>query len=142
MQCHVCHSLIAQDAAFCHTCGVPQRGAVTGPTQPLQSPPEPPPAADVARTRPASSSSDIRGGVCPKCGSQDIVPNRPIIDHSYGTTYDLETTLDERPEALIFKGWQVSSILTAWICGACGYTELYASNHEELFALYKRAREQ
>jgi hypothetical protein len=70
------------------------------------------------------------------------VPNRSIIDHSYGTTYDLETTLDERPEALIFKGWQVSSILTAWICGGCGYTELYASNHEELFALYKRAREQ
>ncbi len=140
MQCYVCHSFIPQDAAFCHKCGVRQRGAITGPTQRLQ--PSVSPSAEHAEPAQAPiATADIRRGICPKCGSYDIIPNRPILDHSYGTIYDLETKLDERPEALIFKGQQVSSILTAWICGSCGYIELYASNYDQLFALYNRSRQ-
>jgi len=42
---------------------------------------------------------------------------------------------------MIFKGQRVTSILMAWICGACGYTELYATDHQQLYDIYQRNRD-
>ncbi len=142
MQCAACHAFIPLDSAFCHKCGVRVQKAVTGPTQRLV-----PAANETTRSQaisatpaePPAEVGDIRRGECPKCGSHDIVPNRPILDHGHAQVYDLQLELDERPEALLFKGQHVSSILAAWICGACGYTELYATNHQQLYTLYRRS---
>ena len=30
-------------------------------------------------------------------------------------------------EAMIFRGWQHTTV-SAWVCAACGYVELYADN--------------
>jgi len=83
----------------------------------------------------------MREGACPKCGSADIVPNRPIRDLGHGNSvHELTTRVEERPDALIFKGETVESYLRAWVCGECGYTELYATDHRYLFDLYTRAQ--
>jgi hypothetical protein len=37
---------------------------------------------------------------------------------------------------LIFKG-AVSSKLRAWICGACGFTELYVTNPQKLLEAFR-----
>lgn len=67
-------------------------------------------------------------GICPKCGSRDIIApaevhgslDRPIKVGTY-----------QNPDALIFKGRQEVPIF-AWVCGVCGYLELYASDPNDL----------
>ena len=64
-----------------------------------------------------------QSGKCPKCASQEIVANAkqviPDIPRS------VELAVYDRPEALVFKGEKERYTLGAWICRACGYTELY-----------------
>jgi predicted nucleic-acid-binding Zn-ribbon protein len=38
---------------------------------------------------------------------------------------DLEISVYEKPEALIFKNEQARYTVRAWVCKGCGYTELY-----------------
>jgi predicted nucleic-acid-binding Zn-ribbon protein len=79
-------------------------------------------------------------GICPKCGSQDIMPKIPVIDQTDGPDKELMVRVREKPDALILKG-DHDRVLHAWICAACGYTELYVDNPEGLFEAYKRALE-
>lgn len=67
------------------------------------------------------------------------MPNVRVIDRGGSEIRDgLEAQVLETP----LKGGQAGT-LTAWICGACGYTEIYAANPNELFAAYeKRKRRQ
>ena len=66
-----------------------------------------------------------RTGVCPKCGSSQILENARLLERGENNwRRDLEVTVYEKPEALLFKG-RHTGVLRAWICTGCGYTELY-----------------
>ena len=76
---------------------------------------------------------------CPKCESQRIIPNAEVraIAEGGGKIY---IPVSEHPDALIFKGTHLG-YLRAWICGNCGFTELYMENSEELYAAYEASRQ-
>lgn len=60
-------------------------------------------------------------GICPEWCSQDIMPKTPVIDQTDGLDRELIVRVCEKPETLILKG---NRALQAWICAACGYTEV------------------
>ncbi len=79
--------------------------------------------------------------VCAKCRSAQVMPKVRIMDrgHYSGDAGDLTLVLYEDPEALIFKGTHEGS-LSARVCGACGYVELFLQNPQELYAVYQDAK--
>lgn len=81
----------------------------------------------------------MKNNICPKCGSQEIVPNVEVRDYDAGSYRPLSifVELPKPPGALIYKGSE-SSLIRAWVCGDCGYTELYAARFKELLAAHKQ----
>jgi len=87
----------------------------------------------------------MRDGQCPKCGSADVIPNAYVLpgvpDSSARYWENLRVVVVEKPDAWFFKG-EVFTSLKAWVCGACGYTELYAKNAPALLAAWRKHEEQ
>jgi len=76
---------------------------------------------------------------CAKCNSEKIVPRVRIMDRGhYGsdTGKDLTVVFYEDPDAFIFKGAHTGSLF-ARVCGECGYTEMFLTNPEDLYSVYK-----
>jgi predicted nucleic-acid-binding Zn-ribbon protein len=76
---------------------------------------------------------------CPKCGSSDILPKQKIISAESGSDYRLIVRLRERAGT-----WRVKNHdhpIVAWICGGCGYTELYTAKAKELSSAYWRLQQ-
>jgi predicted nucleic-acid-binding Zn-ribbon protein len=69
-----------------------------------------------------------RSGKCPKCGSQKIIVDAVVRDHAH---QELNVCTYANPDALIFKEARDSTI-SAWICGECGFTELYTDAPQPL----------
>lgn len=79
---------------------------------------------------------------CGFCGSTDIMPDVPLMDHfgkSGGLTRQAEVRIEGNSEAWFDKDAAVGKIF-ARICAGCGRTELWTTNGRELFAKYKLAR--
>ena len=76
---------------------------------------------------------------CPKCQSPEIIPKVRIVDFAHGEMdkRSLKVEVEENPAAWVFKGIHRGT-LTATICGACGFAELYVSNPQELLEAYRR----
>ena len=74
---------------------------------------------------------------CSKCGSSNVIPGVPIADHAHGggilpwTAY-----ISEKPNTLFSKTRYFK--IRAWICGECGYTELYTDEPNEVANSYQR----
>jgi len=86
----------------------------------------------------------VKNGICPKCQGTVIVQGVRVLDRGPGNSVrDLSVAVYAKPDAWMFRG-QVSGELWACICGACGYTELYATNLDELVraAAQRQAREE
>ncbi|HEY7331308.1 MAG TPA: hypothetical protein VH592_26980 [Gemmataceae bacterium] len=84
----------------------------------------------------------MRDGQCPKCGSTDVIPNVYVTDDPAHTAWEnVRAVVEQNPDAWVFKG-QVMTSLKAWVCGACGYTELYAKNPTALLDAYRKREEQ
>lgn len=65
-------------------------------------------------------------GKCPKCDSTHIITDAKAIDRGDGNAqWDLSVAVFRKPEALLFKGQETSTI-SAWVCGSCGFIEFYA----------------
>jgi ribosomal protein S27AE len=81
----------------------------------------------------------LKHGICPNCDSRDIMANVHVIDRGHGnnTTHELTVGMYQNPNAILLKDLYQSA-LRAWICGRCGYTELFAQNPQELLAIYQR----
>ena len=62
---------------------------------------------------------------CPKCGSTEVVANAKVIDHAHNGERSLTVATFVDHDALIFRGKHESKV-SAWVCTACGYLELYA----------------
>ncbi len=76
---------------------------------------------------------------CPKCGSSNIVPKQKIVSSESGLDYRMIVRLRERTGT-----WRVKNHdhpIVAWICGACGYTELYTAKAKELSDAYWRLQQ-
>lgn len=82
----------------------------------------------------------LKHGTCPNCNSREIMANVHVIDrtHMSNTDHELTVGMHQHPNAILMKGLYQSP-LRAWICGQCGYTELFAQNPRELLELYRQA---
>ena len=76
---------------------------------------------------------------CPKCGSSDIIPKQKIVSAEGAVDSRMIVRLRERTGT-----WRVKyhdHPIAAWICGACGYTELYTAKAKELSDAYWRLQQ-
>ncbi len=74
----------------------------------------------------------MKKGVSPKCQGSIIIQGVRVLDRGHGNTArDLSVAVYTKPDAWMFKG-EVAGSLWACVCGACGFTELYATNLDEL----------
>lgn len=82
----------------------------------------------------------MRNGTCSKCGSSEIVRDVRIMDrgHVSADAGDLSAVVYGNPEAWVFKN-KVRVELSACVCGACGYTELYAVDPRAMLAAARAA---
>jgi len=99
------------------------------------------PSADRAYfSAPEGSLPRAQALICPKCSSDKIIPEVRIIDrNAHSSVEDLCFEIYENPHALLFRGTHRGA-LRAWICGACGYTELYVDYPGELYEVYRSAK--
>jgi len=79
-------------------------------------------------------------GKCIKCGSTEIVEGARVIDESrQGFEEDQRLRVDADPHAALFKE-ACHSTVRAWVCGACGYTEVYADDPGALLQAWRRSQ--
>jgi predicted nucleic-acid-binding Zn-ribbon protein len=71
-------------------------------------------------------------GKCPKCGSREIIADAKAIDRGDGNVQkEFTVATFGKPEAIIFKE-QHTTTVSAWVCGQCGYVELYADSPAQI----------
>jgi hypothetical protein len=75
---------------------------------------------------------------CPKCGSREVIPSLEVMDRSDSGVQSLSLLIAEKPQAAIFRGWRRFP-LSARVCPACGYTELYVSDPRGVQESHARA---
>jgi hypothetical protein len=63
-----------------------------------------------------------------------------MIDQSQGQELDQRLRVDRDPDALLFKEPLYSEV-RGWVCGRCGYCELYAVDPGELLTAWREAQE-
>jgi predicted nucleic-acid-binding Zn-ribbon protein len=82
----------------------------------------------------------MKKGKCPKCGSKEIMAGVEVRDDGRSSSHPLRVVVEE-PEPPKHGSVWVQPLSTgdvlAWICGNCGYTELYTNNLGELLRSYK-----
>ncbi len=66
---------------------------------------------------------------CPKCGCMEIIEGVKPVDNG-NSQFEMAVAVFRNPGALFFKGKQ-QSLVTAYVCSECGYTELYADSPAE-----------
>jgi hypothetical protein len=77
---------------------------------------------------------------CSKCGSKKIIPNVSVIDYrNQMTPGELTVVVQEDPDAMIFKGTRTGR-LRAWVCGECGYVDMFVGNPDELYSAYQKSK--
>lgn len=74
----------------------------------------------------------MKNGICPKCGSNEILSEVPVRGGQGHPPYvDIkEPEPAQRP--FIWAPKNEQSTFRAYICGACGYTEFFALNYQAL----------
>ncbi|MEH2184388.1 hypothetical protein [Nostoc sp.] len=148
-ECCKCHEQNEETFSFCWSCGTSKDGiedrSFQGVDEIARSSVKGQPvlvtstgiinAEDSSSTYPVKQR--VEQMVCIKCDSSDIIPNVRIVSHIQGNSQDLQVEFYDNPEALIFKGTHTLT-LTAYICGQCGYTEMYVSNPQYLLNQYRK----
>ncbi len=73
---------------------------------------------------------------CPRCGSENIMPNLRIRDrYERGLGQSLEVEVKGNPNALFFKKTHREA-LRATVCGECGNVGLSVENPKGLWETY------
>ncbi len=79
----------------------------------------------------------MKNGICPKCGSNTVVPNLKFQAHEIDPFVNVtEPEPPNRP--FIWAPKSARSTFIAYVCGACGYSEFYAENFQQLAELHKK----
>lgn len=69
---------------------------------------------------------------CPKCHSNDIIPDVQPLDLGHANSAHTAQLVTYRsPDAFLFKGRQSTS-MKAWVCAECGLVEFYAEDPDVL----------
>ena len=77
--------------------------------------------------------------LCGRCGSDEVMPRVRVVERGDdGMRHDLQAEILRRPNALLFKRPERVN-LTARVCSACGYAELYADAPAALYRAYLQA---
>ena len=77
--------------------------------------------------------------LCPRCGSDEVMPGVRVVERGEdGMRHDLQAEVLRGPNALLFKRPERAN-LTARVCSACGYTELYVDAPGALYRAYLQA---
>jgi ribosomal protein S27AE len=77
--------------------------------------------------------------LCPRCSSGEVIPRVRVAERGDDNLrYDLQVEVQRRPNAVLFKRPERAD-LTARVCGACGYTELYVDAPRALYTAYLQA---
>ena len=77
--------------------------------------------------------------LCLRCNSDEVIPRVRIAERGDDNMrYDLQLEIQRRPNALLFKRPERAD-LTARVCCACGYTELYVDAPRALYTAYLQA---
>ena len=82
----------------------------------------------------------MRSGVCPKCGSSDVMTGVEVRDDGRNGSHPLRVVVEEPEPAHHGTIWiqgQSTGEVRAWICAGCGYTELYTDNLPALMKSYR-----
>ena len=77
---------------------------------------------------------------CPRCESTRIAEDLRIQTRNRWSETDLTVVVPGKPVA-VFLDRDALFELHARVCGACGYTELYAERPEELYDIVCEAEE-
>ena len=79
---------------------------------------------------------------CPECGSNEIVPNLIVFaDEALSGLHPPYVQLIEPEPAKRPFVWSPKTAATGFraaVCGECGYTRFYATNHAELLKAHKQ----
>ncbi len=119
--CQHCHAEVQADWDTCWNCLNSRADASADVTEPLANP----------------IPSGHRSGRCSVCQSSQIMPNlRIFVQETIAVSREPQIEVVRNPGALVFRGAE-RGFLRAWICGGCGYTELYATDHERLWTAYQ-----
>jgi hypothetical protein len=116
VDCIACQAELPPQARFCPTCGAPQGGAVTGPTQRL-SPQLP--------TKPL-----LRRGTCPQCSATEVYTNRDLPASMRTNTYGANSIPIYQT---ILKAEYAECIY--YVCATCGYIERYIADSYAIDAI-------
>lgn len=78
---------------------------------------------------------------CAKCSSTSVIQRAMAVDKVSAAGAEQASTVrvDADPNAMVFKK-SARSVVHAWICGQCGYIELYADNPGELYQAFTAAQ--
>jgi len=78
---------------------------------------------------------------CAKCGSSSVIQRAMVVDKvsAAGAEQNFTVRVDSDPTAIMFKK-STRSDVQAWICGQCGYMELYADKPGELYRAFIAAQ--
>ncbi len=77
--------------------------------------------------------------LCPRCSSDEVIPRARVAERGDDNMrYDLQVEVQRRPNAILFKRPERVN-LTARVCCACGYTELYVDAPRALYTAYLQA---
>lgn len=77
--------------------------------------------------------------LCRRCGSEDVIPRARVVERDEGgARNDLHVEVQRRPNAMLFKRPERAPI-TARVCGACGYAELYVDAPRALYTAWLQA---
>ncbi len=73
-----------------------------------------------------------QSGVCPKCGSKQVVKNSRVVDRDHGGRIpSLVVCAPDYPEQWKRKDERHTE-LAACVCAECGYAEFYATDPTRL----------
>jgi hypothetical protein len=77
--------------------------------------------------------------LCLRCGADEVMPRVRVVERGDDNIrYELQAEVLRRPNALVFKRPERVN-LTARVCSACGFTELYVDAPAALYRAYLQA---
>lgn len=74
----------------------------------------------------------MKNGICPKCGSSEVLSNLLLRGGGEVSPYVEVTEPEPEKRSFIWTPKYEQSTFRAWVCGACGYTEFYAESYNIL----------
>jgi predicted nucleic-acid-binding Zn-ribbon protein len=80
----------------------------------------------------------MKNGVCPKCGSKEVLSNLLLRGGGNVSPYVEVTEPEPEKRSFIWTPKYEQGTFRAWVCGACGYTEFYAENYQALHEGWKK----